>query len=92
MTPDWPAKIEAAQLQTKYEISGVLMDRVRYGDEDEDWGADRKPCHDCAVVKGQLHVVGCDAERCPTCGGQAIGCDCEYYGDEKDDTEGSAES
>lgn len=34
------------------EIGGKLVDRIRYGDEREDWGADRGPCHDCGVAKG----------------------------------------
>ena len=34
-------------------------------------------CHDCGAPDGTLHHPGCDSERCPNCGGQAIGCDCE---------------
>jgi len=33
-------------------------------------------CHDCGAKEGHLHHPGCDMERCPKCGGQAIGCDC----------------
>lgn len=72
----WPERIEAAQLERSYVIRGVAYARVAYGDESDDWGADTRPCHDCAVVKGQLHVVGCDVERCPVCDGQTISCDC----------------
>jgi hypothetical protein len=50
---------------------------LRYGEEADDWGADRQPCHDCRVRKGQFHVLGCDVERCPICGGQLISCECD---------------
>lgn len=33
-------------------------------------------CHDCGAKPGHLHHPGCDMERCPKCGSQAIGCDC----------------
>lgn len=34
-------------------------------------------CHDCAANEGELHERGCDMERCPSCGGQLISCDCD---------------
>lgn len=80
----WPEKIESAQLVLTIKINGQEFQRVRYGDETEDWGANDRPCHDCAVLKGQFHVPSCDVERCPACGGQALGCDCDYEGDEDD--------
>ena len=42
--------------------------RVPYGNEKRiDWKADKRPCHDCGVSKGELHIEGCDAEDCELC-------------------------
>ena len=82
MAAEWPKQIEEAQLKPFYVINGKPIERIRYGDESDDWGADRQPCNDCAVKKGQYHVPNmCDAERCPVCDEQALCCDCHYEGD-----------
>ena len=59
--------------------------RIAYGDEPQDWGADYQPCHDCKVQKGELHIPGCDVERCPLCSGQAISCGCLWPGETPDE-------
>jgi len=79
----WAEQLAAAQGQTTVRPNGIEMQRVRFGDEPADWGADRGPCHDCAAIKGEFHGPGCDVERCPSCGGQIFGCDCDWP-DEKD--------
>jgi hypothetical protein len=33
------------------------------------------PCHDCNAPGGAYHHPGCDMERCPVCGAQAICCE-----------------
>jgi rRNA maturation endonuclease Nob1 len=76
-------QLELAQLVTIYVIGGREMQRIRYGEEPDDWAAHRGPCHDCGAIKGRFHVgPACDVERCPSCGGQVISCECEYEGDE----------
>lgn len=78
-------KIKAAQSKPTVIIGGIERQRIRYGDEVDDWGADQGPCGDCGVVKGQLHVPGCDIECCPVCGQQAISCDCEHEAEDSDE-------
>ena len=84
MIEGWPERIQQAQQQTTYSIDGQEYPRVKYGDEEDDWGADRQSCHDCAVLKGEYHVPSCDVERCPACGGQVLSCDCDYEGDDEE--------
>jgi hypothetical protein len=38
----------------------------------------QRPCHDCSVIQGELHLDGCDVEVCPRCGGQYLGCECHF--------------
>jgi hypothetical protein len=75
-------------------LRGKRYRRIRYGDGREYWGASAKevteykararmhPCHDCFVIKGELHLDGCDWEQCPRCHGQYLGCPCKLEEEE----------
>jgi hypothetical protein len=74
----WPEKIAEAQRTKTYTICGKEEPRIRFGEEKEKWGIGQQPCRDCAVLRGQYHVLGCCVERCPVCGGQVFTCRCPY--------------
>jgi hypothetical protein len=79
----WPKRIEEAQKLESYPLITEIK-RIPYGSElghsDHEGFAD-VPCHDCAVIKGQYHVPGCDMEECPQCKSQLISCDCQIMWD-----------
>jgi hypothetical protein len=58
---DWSKEIAHAQTITHYVVDGAPLPRIRFGDAggDEDYESD-ETCGDCAVAKGQLHVVYCE--------------------------------
>jgi hypothetical protein len=59
----------------KENIEVVFLDGTRIPSVPSD-GSDGPQCHDCGCLPGKHHHPGCDMERCPRCGGQAISCKC----------------
>lgn len=63
--------------QLKYvKIEGRIYRRHQGNlfDDDDEYGWTGVKCHDCGVLFGNTHHVGCDAERCPKCRNQFISC------------------
>lgn len=85
MTADWPEKIREAQTQTTLVIGGQTFQRIPYGREPGWPRGPRRECHDCCVISGELHVPGCDMERCPSCRQQLITCLCDLEGRDEED-------
>ena len=64
-------------------IGNKKYERIKAGDK-LDFDPDMKDgnlCRDCNVGIGEYHHCGCDAERCPLCQHQLIGCDCDIEAD-----------
>lgn len=59
-------------------INGSSYKRIKVGDPGDFFeGYDSETrCGDCGAKLGYFHHLGCDCERCPSCGGQLISCDC----------------
>ena len=64
-----PLKVDGCRVGVVF-IEGDKFPRIPF------FGDPGERCYDCNTLTGHYHHWGCDAETCPSCGGQLIGCDC----------------
>ena len=91
-TFEWIDDYSQSQTEKTVVFAGKRYRRIRYGKEPIQRDAPddfrtvwaeviTRPCHDCGVIAGELHLDGCDMESCPRCGGQYMCCDCRIEQD-----------
>jgi hypothetical protein len=91
---EWIDDYLRAQNEKTVRLSGKRYRRIRYGKEPvpknapDEFAATwleviKRPCHDCGVICGEIHLDGCDMERCPRCGGQYLCCACRIEEDDE---------
>lgn len=71
----WPPQIRNAQVLRHVSYAATVR-RIPYGYEMAPRYRMKANCYNCGVRRGQVHVPGCTAERCPLCSGQLVSCQC----------------
>src|SRR5215470_10485747 len=72
----WRQHFATAAMETTYWIGTKVYPRLPHPASCFS-GGEMDCCPDCGAEVGELHIPGCDLERCPKCGGQAISCWCD---------------
>jgi len=89
---EWIDDYWQAQSEKMVRLSGKRYRRIKFGKEYLLKGMPiefvtawqeimKRPCGDCGVIVGEIHLDGCDLEVCPRCHGQFLGICCKTDGD-----------
>jgi hypothetical protein len=72
----WKAEYKRSQAAGEIRINSHEYVRICQGAEDKRCGNGR--CVRCGVPAGHLHLLGCEMEQCPRCGGGITSCTCTF--------------
>ena len=75
----WGLEIERSQLRKTTVVNDSVYSRITYGAEVSFINTDDGTCRGCGVIKGQIHVMGCEHEECPVCSGEFLYCKCNNH-------------
>jgi len=72
----WPQELAAGQAVKTRRVGGKEIQRLRYGAEEKLAELGPEPCESCCANPGELHALGCYAERCARCAAPVDQCEC----------------
>lgn len=85
------ALVDSQSIQMFSKVGADFL-RVRYGAEEDETGAKKaQNCKACGARAGQFHAIGCEAERCPLCGQQAMSCRHGWYAAPREESSSSSD-
>ena len=84
MNPELRQALDEEQQNLTINLDHVSRSRIRYGLEPEFDGF--PTCPDCGCRVGEIHLMGCDQERCPVHPDRQLGtCGCRCTEPDEDD-------
>jgi len=76
-----PAELfEQGRKLLRIAINGVQLERLKHGETGSLYCDSGPFCPECGALKGEVHILGCNAERCANCQGEFITCGCKVEG------------